>query len=80
MTQRELSPYIESALQAQNVVPGMTAEEVHIAAGTPLPLPRREGMDYGLGRAEAYVVHQYGRLDTVWVFFDDQNTVILVER
>ena len=73
------SPYVESALRHHQVVPGMTLDEVRAAIGTPLSLSRK-GPRYGFAFAEAYRVRQYGHADTVWVFFDRDSTVVLVEQ
>lgn len=76
---RQPPPYVESALRHHQVVPGMTLDDVRAAIGTPLSLPRT-GPHYGLAFAEAYRVRQYGRIDTVWAFFDRDSTVVLIER
>lgn len=72
-------PYIEVALQRRHATPGMTLDDVRVALGPPLPV-RRMGSRYGLPLAEAYRVRRFGRTDTVWVFFDRDSTVVLVER
>lgn len=78
INRHQLSPHVEASLRQHRVVPGMTMDGVHAAVGTPLPL-QRTGPDYGFAWAKAYNVSRYDRLETVWVFFDQDSTVALVE-
>ena len=79
VAQHQRPPHIETALQRRQPAPGMTHDYVRVALGAPLPM-RRTGVRYGLPIAEAYRVHQSGRTDTVWVFFDRDSTAVLIER
>ena len=72
-------PHIEVALLRGQAAPDMTPADVRVALGDPLPV-QRTGPLYALPLAEAYRVRRYGRIDTVWVFFDRDSTVVLVER
>lgn len=73
------SVYIQQAMERRDIVPGMTRDDVYAAIGDPLPL-QREGTTFGFPDVRAYTVFPYGEPDTVWVVYDGNGTVVIVER
>lgn len=68
-----LIPSVASALR-----PGISLSKARQIAGEPLPLPHAEPR-YPVQHVEAYQLPIYGKMDTVWAYFDADSTLVLLE-